>query len=166
MDEMRLTQVGLRPLLPEDAVSEAGGHRGHPLRTDTGLIRLAEFGCRIAQNAATTKAVPAMSLKGFIIPVRPLRKGLLSDLVYGPRMLTHQTHSTRSGKEPMSAVIISFPFKASTDTDQQRWIPAPRSRQATERNLIGWLRLAGILGAALSCWVVIIAAARLVVHLI
>ena len=60
----------------------------------------------------------------------------------------------------MSAVIISFPFKAATDADQQRWIPAPRTRQATDRNLRGWLRLAGILGAALSCWVVIIAAAH------
>ena len=66
----------------------------------------------------------------------------------------------------MSAVIISFPFKAATDADQQRWIPAPRTRQATDRNLRGWLRLAGILGAALSCWVVVIGVVHLIVHLI
>jgi len=64
----------------------------------------------------------------------------------------------------MSAVILAFPLKAAADTDQQRWIPAPRTRQATERNRLGRLRLAGILGAALSSGVAIIGLARLVAH--
>jgi len=66
----------------------------------------------------------------------------------------------------MSAVIISFPFKAATDGGQQRWIPTPRARQSAGWNVRGCLRLAGILGAALSCWVVVVGAAHLVAHLI
>jgi hypothetical protein len=65
----------------------------------------------------------------------------------------------------MSAVILSFPLKAVADTDQQRWIPAPRSRQAPKRNRVGWLRLAGMLGVTLSSGVAIIGLARLVAHL-
>lgn len=63
----------------------------------------------------------------------------------------------------MSAEIISFPFKAQ-DFDQQRWIPAPRARQASHRPVRGWLRLAGIVGAVLSSWLVVIGTARLIAH--
>jgi hypothetical protein len=66
----------------------------------------------------------------------------------------------------MSAEIISFPFKLSAGIDQQRWIPAPRARQAPARPQVRWLRLAGILGAALSSWVLVIGAARLIAQFI
>jgi hypothetical protein len=62
----------------------------------------------------------------------------------------------------MSANIISFPLRASTGLDQQRWIPAPRARQAQARSGLGWLRLSGILFAGLSSWALVIGAARLV----
>jgi hypothetical protein len=65
----------------------------------------------------------------------------------------------------MSAEIISFPFKLSTGIEQQRWIPAPRPRQAA-RPSAGWLRLAGILGAALSSWILVVGMARLIAQFV
>lgn len=62
----------------------------------------------------------------------------------------------------MSANIISFPLQASTGIDQQRWIPAPRARKAKARAGMGWLRVSGIVFAALSSWALVIGAARLV----
>ncbi|MDB5363571.1 MAG: hypothetical protein JWO51_4868 [Rhodospirillales bacterium] len=64
----------------------------------------------------------------------------------------------------MSAEIISFPFKAQ-DFDQQRWIPVPRARQAPRRPVRGWLRLAGIVGAVLSSWLLVIGTARVIAAL-
>jgi len=62
----------------------------------------------------------------------------------------------------MSADIISFPLKASSCLDQQRWIPAPRERRASGRSLLGWLRLTGIMLAVLSSWALVIGTARLI----
>jgi len=62
----------------------------------------------------------------------------------------------------MSAEIISFPFRTSTDTEQQRWIPAPRARETRIRPVVGWLRLGGIALAVLSSWGLVIGTARLV----
>lgn len=66
----------------------------------------------------------------------------------------------------MSAEIIAFPFKISAGIDQQRWIPGPRARQTAARPNIAWLRLAGILGAALSSWVLVIGTARLIAQFV
>jgi len=62
----------------------------------------------------------------------------------------------------MSADIISFPLKASSCLDQQRWIPAPRERRTSAPPMIGWLRLTGIMLAVLSSWALVIGTARLV----
>jgi hypothetical protein len=62
----------------------------------------------------------------------------------------------------MSAEIIAFPLKAPSCIDQQRWIPTPVGRRAEGFPIIGYLRLCGILFAALSGWLAVIGALRLV----
>ncbi len=62
----------------------------------------------------------------------------------------------------MSADIIAFPLRASTGLDQQRWIPSPRERRPAGRLLLGWLRVSGVLFAALSSWALVVGAVRLI----
>lgn len=54
-----------------------------------------------------------------------------------------------------SAEIIAFPLKTVSCIDQQRWIPAPQPR-AAGIPILGYLRLGGILFAALLSWVLVI----------
>ena len=55
-----------------------------------------------------------------------------------------------------TAEIIAFPLKISSCIDQQRWIPAPQPRRSDGVPILGYLRLGGILVAALLSWVVVI----------
>lgn len=55
-----------------------------------------------------------------------------------------------------SAEIIAFPLKTASCIDQQRWIPAPQPRQAAGIPILGYLRVGGILMAALLSWVLVI----------
>ncbi len=59
-----------------------------------------------------------------------------------------------------SAEIIAFPLKTASCIDQQRWIPAPQPRAATDIPILGYLRLGGILFAALLSWVLVISLFR------
>lgn len=59
-----------------------------------------------------------------------------------------------------SAEIIAFPLKTASCIDQQRWIPAPLPRQAPRIPILGYLRLGGILAAALLSWVLVIGVFR------
>ncbi|HEV2677878.1 MAG TPA: hypothetical protein VGV37_25325 [Aliidongia sp.] len=59
------------------------------------------------------------------------------------------------------AEIIAFPIKTPSCINQQRWIPSPEARRAAAAiPIAGYLRLCGIVFAALLSWVLVISLLR------